>query len=523
MRITFAIVVLSLLTAPALAQPAEIATENGAVGGAVTGGVGSWKGIPFAAPPVGDLRWRAPQPAAAWEGVRDGTAFGPSCMQTPLPGDSFAPTTPLSEDCLSLNVWSPDTSASLPVMVWIHGGGWTIGGSSAAGFDGARLAARGVVVVSFNYRLGRFGYFAHPALTAENADSGRLGNYGLLDQIAALEWVKRNIAGFGGDPARVTIFGQSAGAGSVLMLMASPSAKGLFSAAIAESSPFGGALPGLLAADIGIRTPGSGAPSAEVSGKNFAVAAGVPEDDVAKLRAIPAERLLEGIMFIVYDKALYSGPMVDGTVLPTTVAQAFAAGAIAAVPLLAGATDGEVAGLPFPPEALAARFAAMPPEMQATVTKLYNPAGDRAVGDVVADLLGDIQFVSAARSVVRGAIAAGAPAWTYRFGYLPEAVRGAVRAAPHTAEIRFVFGTLDGAGVPVTPADQMVADTLLAYWANFAIAHDPNGDGLPAWPPATADGEPVLLVTNDGIAAGPDPFRPRLDALDLLARMMAGR
>src|SRR6516225_7634296 len=214
----------------------QVTIESGKLRGSSTDGVVSFKGIPFAAPPVGQLRWRAPQPVAPWSGVREATSFQSDCMQVPFPSDAAPLGTKPAEDCLYLNVWKPDaaTTDKLPVMVWIYGGGFVNGGSSPAVYDGSQFAKKGVVFVSFNYRLGRFGFFAHPALTRENAD-GLLGNYGFLDQIAALQWVQKNILAFGGDPGNVTIFGESAGGFSVHMLMGSPLAQGLFHKAIIES------------------------------------------------------------------------------------------------------------------------------------------------------------------------------------------------------------------------------------------------------------------------------------------------
>src|SRR4029453_9296584 len=226
---------------------APVKTEGGLVSGVVADGVQSWKGIPFAAPPIGDLRWRAPRPAAPWTGVKEARAYANDCMQLPFPSDAAPLGTPPAEDCLYLNVWAPEKPAApkLPVMVWIHGRGFVNGGGSPAVYDGSEFARRGIVFVSFNYRLGRFGFFAHPGLTKESPD-GPLGNYGYLDQIAALQWVQRNIAAFGGDSKEVTLFGESAGGGSVNTLMISPLARGLFQKAICESG--GGRANGPMAA-----------------------------------------------------------------------------------------------------------------------------------------------------------------------------------------------------------------------------------------------------------------------------------
>lgn len=229
------IVVQSLLVSIAVAAQETVTVETGKLKGPAAGGVVSFKGIPYAAPPVGDLRWRPPQPAARWSSVRDAAAYGHDCMQLPFPSDAAPLGTTPAEDCLVLNVWAPKhRTGKLPVLVWIYGGGFVNGGSSPAVYDGSQFAKRGLVFVSFNYRLGRFGFFAHPALSKEGKD-GLLGNYGYMDQIAAMKWIQRNIAAFGGDPHQVTVFGESAGGGSVHMLMTSPLAVGLFQRAIVES------------------------------------------------------------------------------------------------------------------------------------------------------------------------------------------------------------------------------------------------------------------------------------------------
>ena len=253
-RATLALVIATALAAiPASAQPAgpTIRTDNGAVRGQVADGVESWKGIPFAAPPVGPLRWRAPQPAAKWTGVRDATQYSSDCMQKPFPSDAAPLGTTPAEDCLYANVWRPaGVKGKLPVLVWIYGGGFVNGGASPPTYAGANMAKKGVVFVSFNYRVGRFGTFALPQLTAANADGGRLGNYGIMDQVAALQWVKRNIAAFGGDPANVTISGESAGGISVHALVTSPEAKGLFNKAVVMSGGDAKAFTGNTLADV---------------------------------------------------------------------------------------------------------------------------------------------------------------------------------------------------------------------------------------------------------------------------------
>ncbi|PWT84156.1 MAG: carboxylesterase, partial [Proteobacteria bacterium] len=265
----------------ALAQ--EVKIDTGRLKGATHDGVVSYKGIPFAAPPVGDLRWRPPQPAKPWTGVRSAQEYASDCAQKPFPGDAAPLGTPPAEDCLYANVWLPEKAPSrkMPVMVWIYGGGFVNGGSSPSVYDGSQFAKRGVVFVSFNYRLGRFGFFAHPALTKENPNEPH-GNYGYMDQIAALQWVRKNVAAFGGDPGNVTLFGESAGGGSVLTMMTSPMAKGLIHKAIVES---GGGRTLLMGRRYLDKASPEGTPSAESIGIAFAKSVGIEGTDAAALAA----------------------------------------------------------------------------------------------------------------------------------------------------------------------------------------------------------------------------------------------
>src|SRR4051794_34222839 len=274
----------------------QVKIDTGQLKGLIDGKVVSFKGIPFAAPPVKENRWRPPQPIHAWTGVHDAREYGSDCMQLPFPGDAAPLGVTPREDCLYVNVWAPveRSGGKLPVMVWIYGGGFVNGGSSPAVYSGQRFAENGVVLVSFNYRLGRFGFFAHPALTKETP-SGPLGNYGYMDQIAALQWVKRNVAAFGGDPGNVTIFGESAGGGSVLAMMTSPLARGLFHKAIIES---GGGRSGLMAARYVDHAVPGGAPSGESVGVAFGKSAGIEGEDaaaLARLRSLPADRVVNGL------------------------------------------------------------------------------------------------------------------------------------------------------------------------------------------------------------------------------------
>ena len=330
-------------TLPLRAGSEQVKIAGGTIEGSVEAGVSSFKGIPYAEPPVGDLRWRPPQPVKPWTGVKATTAYGHDCAQLPFPGDAAPLGTPPAEDCLVLNVWRPAerTTAKLPVMVWIYGGGFVNGGSSPAVYDGSQFAKRGVVLVSFNYRVGRFGFFGHPALTKESKD-GLLGNYGHMDQIAAMKWVQANIAAFGGDPNNVTVFGESAGGMSVLMLLTSPLAKGLFHKAIVESG--GGR--SVIFPDRHLSKPGAnGVPSAEAVGVEFAKANGITGDDataLAALRALPADKVVAGLNMAAMMTPTYSGPMIDGKVVVEPVEAALEAGRFAKVPVIAGANSADI-------------------------------------------------------------------------------------------------------------------------------------------------------------------------------------
>jgi para-nitrobenzyl esterase len=504
-----------LLALPALAVAAaaprtEVRTKSGVVAGAVAGGVVSWKGIPYAAPPVGDLRWRAPQPVAPWTGVRAATEYAHDCMQLPFPSDAAPLGTPPAEDCLYLNVWAPEKppSAKLPVMFWIHGGGFVNGGSSPSVYDGSAFARRGVVFVSLNHRLGRFGFFAHPALTKESPNDP-LGNYGYLDQIAALRWVQANIAAFGGDPGNVTIFGESAGGGSVNTLLVSPLARGLFHKAIVES---GGGRAG------GIMQPRTLA-EAEAVGVALAKSAGITGEDaaaLAALRKLPAEDLVRGLnlMTMGQQRDTYAGPMVDGKIVAEEPETAFRAGRQAKVPYMIGANNREFGFMPLPPQAvdgMLARFGADKDKVVAA----YDPEKTGKMGEVGVGLASDGAMVEPARLLARLASAAGQPTFEYRFSYVPSSMRKDVAGALHATEIPFVFETVRAKyGAATTPEDEALAAAANAYWVAFARTGDPNGDGRPKWPAYTENSDVVMDFATTGPAAKPDPWKARLDLVE---------
>ncbi|MEJ2216262.1 MAG: carboxylesterase family protein [Gemmatimonadota bacterium] len=486
--------------------PDRVRIDTGELQGAVADSVASFKGIPYAAPPVDSLRWRPPQPVQAWPGTRDATKYGALCMQDVNPNDNGVGPGPASEDCLTLNVWTPVArgGAALPVMVWIHGGGYVNGSGTAALYDGTQLAKQGVVVVTINYRLGRFGFFAHPALTKENPD-GLLGNYGLMDQIAALKWVRRNIGTFGGDSADVTIFGESAGGGSVLRLMISPMAKGLFEKAVVES---GLGRERMARLDT---TNAEGLRSAEAAGKAFMDALGDTSSDPAELRAMPAADILSGGN---PDLFAGGGPIIDGKVLTMDVDQAFKQGIEAKVPLIIGTNSLEfpVFNEDSPAFKEIVRFT---PPQRAQAIAVYGGL-QQYREHIVSDLL----FTEPARYLARQHAEHGQPVYLYRFSVVSPSVRDRFKGAVHASERQYVFRTLGASPWPTSSGDSAVARTMSAYWTTFAGAGDPNGDARPDWPRYTLAGDSLLNFTNDGPVAEPVPDGK---VLDFIAAYYGGR
>jgi para-nitrobenzyl esterase len=478
-----------------------------------------FKGIPFAAPPVGEGRWKAPAPVTPWTAAKQAVAFGPRCPQGRIFNDMIF-RDEMSEDCLYLNVWTPAAKAGekLPVMFWIHGGGFQAGSASEPRQDGEQLARKGVVVVSANHRLGVFGFLAHAELTKESGRNAS-GNYGLLDQVAALQWVHDNIAAFGGDPGRVTIFGESAGSFAVSALVVSPLSKGLIHRAIGESGAFfalgGGPL----------RTQPRTA--AEELGAKFA--SGLGAADLAALRARTTDEVLQAAL-----KGAWFSPIIDGEVLPKTAAEIYAAGEHNKVPLLAGWNADEIrASVTLAPvKPTAASFAEQTRKRFGAaaepILKAYAATTDAEAIEAAAALANDTFIGYATWKWIQVHGAAGGP--VYRFSFdrkipvAPDTKVNGVAAtsadigARHAGEIEYVFGTLDSiANVTWPKEDRTLSDRMMSYWANFARAGNPNGKGLPKWPaykPATGDG---VLHLDTTIAAKKDAFRARYEALDALA------
>lgn len=475
---------LALGAGPALARSAPVVeAPAGAVRGEALGEVAAFRGIPYAAPPVGQRRWRPPAPLAHWAGVREAKDFGPACLQPRMPpGFIYASELPqLSEDCLTLNIWAPKdaarTPSGAPVMVWIHGGSLTTGSSREAMYDGAALARRGIVVVSINYRLGVLGWLAHPALTAESPDKVS-GNYGLLDQIAALTWVKRNIAAFGGDPANVTVAGESAGGLSVLYLMASPLARGLFHKAILQSAYM------VSTPELGENRFGH--EGAEAAGARLAERLGA--GGLADLRAMDAAALV--------DKAPKAGyapfGAIDGKVLPRQIVDVFDRGEQAPVPVLAGFNEGEIRSLrrlaPPKPASAAAYEAAIRErygDLADDFLRLY-PSSD--LGESVIATTRDALYGWTAERLARKQTELGQPAFLYLFDHGYPAADALDLHAFHASEIPYVFGTRDRtpAGWPKPPLSSLetrLGQAIQGYWAAFVKTGRPAAADQPAWPP----------------------------------------
>lgn len=479
-----------------------VRVTSGSLKGSVKEGVASFKGIPFAAPPVGDLRWRPPQPVSPWRGVRVADNFGNHCMQGPPAFISYAPSQEASEDCLTLNVWTPVTHKKpLPVMVFIHGGGFVNGGSSVPLYDGTQFAKLGVILVSINYRLGRFGFFAHPALTKESPE-GLLGNYGFMDQIAALKWVQTNINAFGGDAKNVTVFGESAGGQSINALMTSSLAKGLFHKAIVES---GGGRPLLGRRKMPLLrgVAWNGTRSGEEIGAAFAKQMSIEGDDsqtLKALRALPEKSLLGAKVMRHGDSDTFSGPMIDGRILADDPGWIFTTGKQMRIPYIVGANSLELDV----------------PQRDQTISKISGHDNDQkeSAPGVATELIGNIVFVEPARFSARQMALSGQPTFEYRFSYVSESQRPTQKGARHASEIPYVFSTLKfRRGASTTVQDQAMSDTMIRYWVNFARTGNPNGGPLPKWPFYSPDKDELMNFTNEGPVGEADPNRTSLDQI----------
>ncbi|MBS1872869.1 MAG: carboxylesterase family protein [Acidobacteria bacterium] len=529
-----AIILAALVPGLALVAAERVKLANGVLEGVRSPetGIRMFKGVPFAQPPVGDLRWKAPQPPEKWTGVRAADKFGPRCMQQALFGDMNFRSNGMSEDCLYLNVWTPAKSSNekLPVLVYFFGGGFRAGDGSEPRYDGESMAAKGIVALSVNYRLGVFGFMAHPELTGESPHHAS-GNYALLDQNAALQWVRANIAAFGGDPKRVTIAGESAGSIAVSAQMASPLSKGLIAGAIGESGSIMGAL--------------SAAPLTEVEQAGSKFAGILNAKSIAGLRAIPAEKILEAAG---KPGAGNFSPTIDGYFFPESPLAIFESGKQAHVPLLVGWNSEEMNGRMVlgrekaTPESYKKAIERFYPANAAEILKLFPGSTEEEVIQSATDLASarfiaystwkwaDVQLRTGAKPVYRYYYARPRPAMNASMGNAQPGLAGGVirnssampappaRGAVHSAEIEYAMGNLASNKVyNWTPDDYKVSKTMQEYFANFIKKADPNGPGLASWPAFGSEGGPVMRIDVES-AAKPQWDRERYLLLDKLAR-----
>lgn len=499
-----------------LVETGAVKLDSGLISGETDGEIKVFRGIPYAAPPVGELRWKAPQPPQPWTGIRQSTQFGPSCPQPQESASSM-----YSEDCLSLNVWTPTTQsqAKLPVMFWIHGGGFNFGGTVLPEYDGKNLAAKGVVVVTVNYRLGPLGFLVHPLLDAESA-SGTSGNYGLLDQIAALKWVQRNIAAFGGDPSQVTIFGQSAGSRSVSLLLMSPLAQGLFKGAIAES---GGPIIG-----SEYLSPAFNGDKVNVAkmGQELAqrLASDQAADVLSDMRAKTAEEVVKAAACntSLFADELFFAPVFDSWVLPDNPSVALVEGRIHAVPVIIGSTKNEGALYLTQEKELTrqkyqAFFESRFGRNVGQAMEIFPAPRDEDIAPAIDKVIAVAANARPAQLVAQAVERQGKKSFVYQFTRVPQTVLARKAGAHHGVDLAYVFGNMKEAGA-YDAVDRNLSQIVMQYWVNFAKTGNPNGPGLPNWPEYSAR-EGLSLEFGDQLKINSHLFQREIDFIDRVDRL----
>lgn len=497
---------------------------DGKLHGTIKENVSSFKGIPYAAAPVGDFRWRPPQPVKPWERELDASNYRAICAQVGWGSEPGAIADGSSEDCLYLNLWRPanlPNDAKLPVMVWIHGGGFTGGSGSGPGIVGDAFAKQGVILITFNYRLGRLGHFAFPTLSEEHIEEPK-GSYAYMDQIGALRWVQKNVSYFGGDPKNVTIFGFSAGGVSVHSLLTIPSAQGLFQKAISHS---GGARDGVLTgrpikkenADIFYKV------SAETIGVNFAKKHGIDGTDanaLAKLRALPVEEIVDSGQETNGEGGprIYSGPILDGKFVIETAESAYNAGRQIKVPLMIGSCSAEIGGSFVNNASTNEELFNMFEDLGNDARMAYDPKGNKEFPEVITRFNTDWVWGEPARFAANTFVKAGEPTYVFHFDFVSDPLKERMPyGAGHGSDISYVFDTLNERwGNPeITPADKKLAQVMNTYWTNFAKTGNPNGTGLPQWPAYTPENNQTLEIQPNGVPIGKlDPRKRRLDFIE---------
>lgn len=501
---------------PRVSSSDAIRVDGGLIAGTTADGVQSYKGIPFAAPPTGDLRWKPPQPVVAWQGVRECNAYGPDCPQAPYPAGSmyYSPPRKQSEDCLYLNVWTAARPGDKrPVMVWIHGGALTRGSGATRTYDGTAFAKKGVVLVTINYRLGPLGYLAHPELSAESPNHSS-GNYAVLDQIASLKWVQKNIAAFGGDPGRVTIFGESAGSWSVNVLVASPLAKGLLHRAIGESG-------GQFGAGMYLKEDRNNLPAAEKMGAAFGKACGA--DSLKAMRALPAEKIVDVFNNDAEGKKFRTAPNVDGWVLPDEIRNIFTQSKQNDVPVIVGSNANEMTTLTNPTtwpktmEDYRKRAEPLYGEAMKDFEVFYPAKSDAEVVTAYLSSLRDVTFTLPMRTWARMTGTGRSKAWLYFFSHVAPNPNSKTLGAYHASEIAYVFNNLNRQNALLQENDSKLADMMSTYWVNFAKSGNPNGAGLPKWTAYDKQSEPYMDF-GDPVQVRNHLLKSQLDFLEQFQR-----